>query len=170
MSTGGQHQRFATPFDPSPQLDQKGCQTCPKREFQKCYNWPPKGVGKTQRSPPLAIAVSTPFHPLPVHPSTSNGDSEHDMHLPCAVCAVLSLGLLVLHSSAMASTNKSSCRTADDGDTSETHRGLINSRQTRRAAEFLRLVPIWRLRSGLWLGFEVSNIAISLVYILYERL
>ena len=38
------------------------------------------------------------------------------------------------------------------------------SHQTRgadRAAEFLRLAPTW-LRSGLWLGFEVHNVAIYL--------
>ena len=115
VSTDRQHQRFASPFRPSQQLDQKRYQNVPETGVSSrniLFFFPKRGRQKQ--------ALSTPFHlpPFAARLSTSPPATvtQSMVCISHTQCAFLSLGLIVLNNSlAMAETNKkSSCRIADD--------------------------------------------------------
>ena len=105
VSTDGQHQRFASPFHRSRQLDKERCQNLPETGVLENTSSVSKRAGQSHAIHPIPRPIL--FHPsTSVHPSTSNEVSEYDFHLPHAVCEFLSLGLIVLKSSAMAKPKK----------------------------------------------------------------
>ena len=79
VSTDRQHQRFASPFHPSRQLDQKRCQNLPETGVPENFIFFPRGAGKATLVTPFHTPFhdSFAFHPsTSVHPTTSNGVSE----------------------------------------------------------------------------------------------
>ena len=79
VSTDGQHQRFASPFHPPRQLDQKRSQNLPETGVPEMMPFSPQKGQEKPRSPPHSTPhnVSFAFHPSTfVHPTASDGVSE----------------------------------------------------------------------------------------------
>ena len=57
VSTGRQYQRFASPVNPSPQLDQKRCQNRPETAVSEVVVFPKRGRHKAALSTPIQRCV-----------------------------------------------------------------------------------------------------------------